>query len=75
MTPFKLTDELLVEIQQLIADHKNADLRFMMKEFHSNNETVIVITFDLFPAFGLIFFIFHLAQMYIIVNSKTFTTK
>ncbi|MEM8848146.1 MAG: magnesium transporter [Bacteroidota bacterium] len=34
MTPFKLTDELLAEIQQLIADHKNSDLRFMMKEFH-----------------------------------------
>ncbi len=34
MTPFKLTDELLVEIQQLIADKHNADLRAMMKEFH-----------------------------------------
>ncbi|MEM9078550.1 MAG: magnesium transporter [Bacteroidota bacterium] len=34
MTPFKLTDELLVEIQQLIADKQNADLRLMMKEFH-----------------------------------------
>ncbi|PRX57337.1 magnesium transporter [Flagellimonas meridianipacifica] len=34
MTPFKLTDELLVEIQQLIADRKNGDLRLMMKEFH-----------------------------------------
>ncbi|WP_422858582.1 magnesium transporter [Flagellimonas sp. S174] len=34
MTPFKLTDELLAEIQQLIADQKNVDLRAMMKEFH-----------------------------------------
>ena len=34
MTPFKLTDELLVEIQQLIADKHNADLRAMMQEFH-----------------------------------------
>ena len=34
MTPFKLTDELLVEIQQLIADKQNANLRVMMKEFH-----------------------------------------
>ncbi len=34
MTPFKLTDELLVEIQQLITDKKNSNLRSMMKEFH-----------------------------------------
>ena len=34
MTPFKLTDELLVEIQQLIANKQNANLRSMMKEFH-----------------------------------------
>ncbi|KQC30291.1 magnesium transporter [Flagellimonas eckloniae] len=34
MIPFKLTDELLEQIQQLIADKKNADLRLMMKEFH-----------------------------------------
>ncbi|WP_435624405.1 magnesium transporter [Flagellimonas sp.] len=34
MTPFKLTEELLVEIQQLIADKQNSDLRSMMKEFH-----------------------------------------
>ena len=34
MTPFKLTDELLIEIQQLIADKHNADLRAMMQEFH-----------------------------------------
>ncbi|MEO9510885.1 MAG: magnesium transporter [Flavobacteriaceae bacterium] len=34
MTPFKLTDELIEQIQQLIADKKNADLRLMMKEFH-----------------------------------------
>ncbi|SHG71839.1 magnesium transporter [Flagellimonas flava] len=34
MTPFKLTDELIVEIQQLIEDKKNTALRSMMKEFH-----------------------------------------
>jgi magnesium transporter len=34
MTPFKLTDELLEEIQQLIAEHKNAALQAMMQEFH-----------------------------------------
>ncbi|MBO0342393.1 MAG: magnesium transporter [Bacteroidota bacterium] len=34
MTPFKLTDELLEEIRQLIADKKNAALQTMMKEFH-----------------------------------------
>jgi magnesium transporter len=34
MTPFKLTDELLKEIRQLIADGKNAELQSMMKEFH-----------------------------------------
>ncbi len=34
MTPFKLTDELLVEIRELISDHKNVGLRAMMKEFH-----------------------------------------
>ena len=34
MTPFKLTDELIVNIKQLIADKKNAALRLMMKEFH-----------------------------------------
>ena len=34
MTPFKLTEELLAEIHQLISDKKNADLRLMMKEFH-----------------------------------------
>ncbi|TAI47227.1 magnesium transporter [Flagellimonas allohymeniacidonis] len=34
MTPFKLTDELLVDIRQLIADKKNTTLRSMMKEFH-----------------------------------------
>ncbi|MEM6865438.1 MAG: magnesium transporter [Bacteroidota bacterium] len=34
MTPFKLTDELLVEIQDLISEKKNSDLRSMMKEFH-----------------------------------------
>ncbi len=34
MTPFKLTDELLEEIRQLIAEKKNAELQAMMKEFH-----------------------------------------
>ncbi|MDC6366136.1 MULTISPECIES: magnesium transporter [Flavobacteriaceae] len=34
MIPFKLTEELLEEIQQLIADKKNTALRSMMKEFH-----------------------------------------
>ena len=34
MTPFKLTDELIAEIQQLIGDKKNVALRSMMKEFH-----------------------------------------
>ncbi|WP_108424049.1 magnesium transporter [Flagellimonas amoyensis] len=34
MTPFKLTDELLEEIQQLIAEQKNAELQLMMQEFH-----------------------------------------
>ena len=34
MTPFKLTDELLEEIQQLIAEQKNAELQSMMQEFH-----------------------------------------
>ncbi len=34
MTPFKLTDELLEEIQQLIAEQKNTELQSMMQEFH-----------------------------------------
>jgi len=34
MTPFKLTDELLEEIRQLIEENKDAELRTMMKEFH-----------------------------------------
>lgn len=34
MTPFKLTDELLEEIRQLIAENKDAELQTMMKEFH-----------------------------------------
>ena len=34
MTPFKLTDELLEEIQQLISEKRNADLQSMMQEFH-----------------------------------------
>lgn len=34
MIPFKLTDELIEQIQQLIADKKDANLRLMMKEFH-----------------------------------------
>ncbi|MCL6267038.1 magnesium transporter [Flagellimonas myxillae] len=34
MTPFKLTDELIHDIKQLIAEKKNSALRAMMKEFH-----------------------------------------
>jgi len=34
MIPFKLTDELVAEIQTLIADQNDAKLRLMMKEFH-----------------------------------------
>lgn len=34
MTPFKLTDELLAEIQQLIENQKNADLQALLKEVH-----------------------------------------
>ncbi|WP_190810745.1 magnesium transporter [Flagellimonas sp. S3867] len=34
MTPFKLTDELIADIKQLITDNKNGDLRSTMKEFH-----------------------------------------
>ncbi|WP_375323356.1 magnesium transporter [Flagellimonas sp. GZD32] len=34
MTPFKLTDELLEDIKQLIADNGDAQLQEMMKEFH-----------------------------------------
>ena len=34
MTPFKLTDELLEEIRQLIAENKDFELQAMMKEFH-----------------------------------------
>ncbi|MAU15046.1 MAG: magnesium transporter [Muricauda sp.] len=34
MTPFKLTDELLEEIRQLIAENKDAELQATMKEFH-----------------------------------------
>ncbi|MDC6383918.1 magnesium transporter [Flagellimonas taeanensis] len=34
MTPFKLTDELLEEIQLLIAEQKNTELQSMMQEFH-----------------------------------------
>ena len=34
MTPFKLTEELLEEIRQLIAENKDAELQSMMKEFH-----------------------------------------
>ncbi|WP_127140844.1 magnesium transporter [Flagellimonas marinaquae] len=34
MTPFKLTDELLEEIRQLIAESKDAELQTIMKEFH-----------------------------------------
>ncbi|NAY92623.1 magnesium transporter [Muricauda sp. JGD-17] len=34
MTPFKLTEELISEIQQLIEEKRNTDLRLMMQEFH-----------------------------------------
>ena len=34
MTPFKLTEELLEEIQQLISERQNSNLRSIMKEFH-----------------------------------------
>jgi len=34
MTPFKLTDELVDQIQLLIANQKDTDLRQMMKEYH-----------------------------------------
>lgn len=34
MTPFKLTDELLEEIQGLISESKDENLRLLMKEFH-----------------------------------------
>lgn len=34
MIPFKLTEELLVEIRQLIAEKRNSDLRSIMREFH-----------------------------------------
>jgi magnesium transporter len=34
MTPFKLTDELLEQIKQLISEGNNRQLRKMMKEFH-----------------------------------------
>lgn len=34
MTPFKLTDELLEEIRELIAENKDAELQLIMKEFH-----------------------------------------
>src|SRR5690606_21774409 len=34
MTPFKLTDELLKEIQQLIVEQRNPEIKAMMAEFH-----------------------------------------
>ncbi|BDW92686.1 MULTISPECIES: magnesium transporter [Flavobacteriaceae] len=34
MTPFKLTDDLLAEIRELIANKNNGELQTMMKEFH-----------------------------------------
>lgn len=34
MTPFKLTIELVAQIQQLIADRNNTELQTMMDEFH-----------------------------------------
>lgn len=34
MTPFKLTDELLEQIQDLIASNNDGELRLLMKEYH-----------------------------------------
>ncbi len=34
MTPFKLTDELLAQIEELIENHKNAELVTLMQEVH-----------------------------------------
>ncbi|WP_210423606.1 magnesium transporter [Croceivirga thetidis] len=34
MIPFKLTDELLEQVQTLISESKDAELRTLMKEFH-----------------------------------------
>lgn len=34
MTPFKLTDELIEQIEMLIEGQKDGDLRLLMKEFH-----------------------------------------
>ena len=34
MTPFKLTDELLEQIQNLIASNNDGELRLLMKEYH-----------------------------------------
>ena len=34
MTPFKLTEELLSEIEQLIENRENHTLRSMMEEYH-----------------------------------------
>ena len=34
MTPFKLTDELLAQIEELIENHKNAELISLMNEVH-----------------------------------------
>ena len=34
MTPFKLTDELFKEIQQLILERRNEEIKAMMAEFH-----------------------------------------
>lgn len=34
MTPFKLTDELLAQIEELIENHKNAELVSLMQEVH-----------------------------------------
>ncbi|MBS9462744.1 magnesium transporter [Flagellimonas sp. 389] len=34
MTPFKLTDELIADIQLMISEKRNTDLQLMMGEFH-----------------------------------------
>ncbi|MDF0717623.1 magnesium transporter [Muricauda sp. 334s03] len=54
MTPFKLTDELLEEIRQLIADGKDAGLQTMMKEFHYADVAEIADELDVEEATYLI---------------------
>jgi len=46
MTPFKLTDELLQEIEQLIENHKNATLESLLEEVHYADIAEIVDELD-----------------------------